>query len=1005
MISTNRAGGDTSSTVTTSARTSVPGSDRSQLSTVTRRGFLGTLAAVAVGTMTGCSMGGATDLQEIGGGTARRPSKPAPGGDNAPYAPTQPYQLSSTCELSEDYFLVQNHLIDPAKDTVVAYSRSDGLVEAIVLQDGVVKQIYRDPTQAGGWKVLALPDTQNVTSMAAAVSDPYNDPKRASLQVYYTSSAQPDLLTIASQPIILPTGGAAPTFSTETVPWSHSAGPLQVTLNADNTPLVAAMVSSTAVGKPDARMYYCTDCRSAVQPDGGLPSWTSSGYLTGFEYFITPNSANFAKAGGLTVGWSAVVAQPNLGGGIVPWMTLYLPSFAYSQDSANPVARVWAATLMGGRLGATSVKDWRSLGALGNRAAVTKPTSGYVASIEFATVLGSTFEPTLLVRIVDQIGSKVGQRLTILTRNDQHNTWTWTELPLPDPTSTSVSLATATRPVPTGETGKGVHSFLDVFLVSGTTLSVIRQAPTGDAVKDGIMPSYTPVLPLQDQVALMTSQPGVSTGNELMLVGSDGTLQSLEKDPVAGSWTDTVVHLPADEMQQDSAYRVTLTLADAAWNMPVAGQELKITASTPAVATIEGPSPRTVVLGADTVTVTTGSDGQATLALLATGLSAPTLTITGTGLPAPVTVYPSGGINAYMQGVGSLNYLQPMTADTLTRAKTPDGQTVAPGATDAGAASEAVTNMKQAADWAAAGVSSGRISSTVRRHDHVPARRRGKVGTQDPGGVLDHWAQDALHAIKKGAVAVKTITKDAEHKAFVFATDVADWADREITIAVQGIEDAAHVLHAVFNKLKADIWHAVKWLEAEVIGVFRSAKALSDKFETWIGKFTTFAAASLASDQTKVTNWLKGEQQWITTEMTTLAGRFSPKTTLSSMAANPPGLRATRDRARPRPRTGPGGPAGASDDAPQPPHGDWFYRKIKHERRGFWPEDRPVHHAGPEGQDHPVRAEVPGALGRLPEPVHRRLLEGLPQRGGASPRRRRRGADPAAAAGPAQGGQ
>ena len=57
------------------------------------------------------------------------------------------------------------------------------------------------------------------------------------------------------------------------------------------------------------------------------------------------------------------------------------------------------------------------------------------------------------------------------------------------------------------------------------------------------------------------------------------------------------------------------------------------------------------------------------------------------------------------------------------------------------------------------------------------------------------------------------------------------------------------MLHAVFNKLAGDIVHAVKWLEAEVIGVFRSAKVLSDKFETWIGKFSTFAENTLASDR------------------------------------------------------------------------------------------------------------------------------------------------------------
>ena len=40
----------------------------------------------------------------------------------------------------------------------------------------------------------------------------------------------------------------------------------------------------------------------------------------------------------------------------------------------------------------------------------------------------------------------------------------------------------------------------------------------------------------------MTSQAAVSDGNELLLVGTDGALQTLEKDPVSGRWADAVVH-------------------------------------------------------------------------------------------------------------------------------------------------------------------------------------------------------------------------------------------------------------------------------------------------------------------------------------------------------------------------------------------------------------------------------------------------------------------------------
>jgi hypothetical protein len=56
------------------------------------------------------------------------PGRDLPGSDPAAkYAPAPPYTLDAVCELSEDYFLVQNRDIDPVKDTVIAYSSGDHL--------------------------------------------------------------------------------------------------------------------------------------------------------------------------------------------------------------------------------------------------------------------------------------------------------------------------------------------------------------------------------------------------------------------------------------------------------------------------------------------------------------------------------------------------------------------------------------------------------------------------------------------------------------------------------------------------------------------------------------------------------------------------------------------------------------------------------------------------------------------------------------------------------------
>jgi hypothetical protein len=45
-------------------------------------------------------------------------------------------------------------------------------------------------------------------------------------------------------------------------------------------------------------------------------------------------------------------------------------------------------------------------------------------------------------------------------------------------------------------------------------------------------------------------------------------MQISEKDPVSGRWIDAEIQVPATALQPDSAYRVTLTLTDTAWNAP-----------------------------------------------------------------------------------------------------------------------------------------------------------------------------------------------------------------------------------------------------------------------------------------------------------------------------------------------------------------------------------------------------------------------------------------------------
>lgn len=902
-----------------------------------RRSFLDVLSAVAVGTVTGSHLDGA-DPQAIdpraGSGLGRTGTGGGAATGDGGYTTQPPYTLTDQCELSEDYFLVQNHQIDPAKDTVVAYSRTDGEVEAVVLQDEVVRQICRDPSQPGGWNVNALPDANNVTTMVAGISGPVdlgaNNRSAATLKIFYLTSNAPDTLFIATENPSAE-GESSPTFTTTSIPWISAVFGLQIAVNFDNSLMVSAIQYSTSQTTLDGRLYFYADGLTNNHTPG-QPLTPAYGYLTGFAYssWVSP----FSYVGGADSGWSALVGTPSGR----PTVFLCLPSGSYGPVAFGPLSitlpavNIWSWQLGPGEARGTVAHWWA-----GDVAeAPAAPTNPRNYCIEYATVLGSSNTPALLIRTLE---TDYAQRLWMLSPDDTDRAWAWTPLGLPAglDKSTPVVLSTAIRPRPSTEksnnTGKEAGGFLDIFLVTNNVLSVLRQAPQNDALEDYINPAYCPVIPLQTDVSVMTSQAGQSTGNELILVGTDGSLQTLLKDPVSGHWADTPLHLPASELQQVSAYRVELDLLDG-WNAPVAGQPLQVSASTPATALING---QTVRLTQTPTTITTDGQGQAVLALIADGLSAPTLTVTAASLSVSATVSPSGPINTYMQGKTSLNYQSPLTADTLTNAQTPDGRPVVPGASDPNAAATAVNNMSTAASWAAgpSGVSARRSSIVARRDGTLGAR----TGVGKPATVksilldIDHWAHDALHAIKKGAAKVENIAYDAESKTFTLAADFADWAGQAVTIVIHGIEDAAHVIHAVLNKLVGAIIDAVKWLEAEVIGLLKDTAAVAAQYDTWLGQCSSFLASQIRQDTSVVDTWLATRQAKIEADFAALTARFTPSTTLSNMATNPPqGTNTTRSR-RPAP-TRARAALGDSSTADGSPHSNWLLNKVKNEITG-----------------------------------------------------------------------
>ena len=80
----------------------------------------------------------------------------AVGGSPVPFA--TPYLVQASCELSEDYFLTSQVLMNTG-DVVRPFARADGTVEALVVSGGVLSHLSRSATETSGWAYTALPGT------------------------------------------------------------------------------------------------------------------------------------------------------------------------------------------------------------------------------------------------------------------------------------------------------------------------------------------------------------------------------------------------------------------------------------------------------------------------------------------------------------------------------------------------------------------------------------------------------------------------------------------------------------------------------------------------------------------------------------------------------------------------------------------------------------------------------------------------------------------------------
>jgi hypothetical protein len=722
-----------------------------------------------------------------------------------------PYGIESDCVLSQDHFLVRTGAIDPAKDTVIAYSRADGQVEAMLLQNGTVSQVYRDPAVLGGWNIRVV--AAGATDMVAGMStmDTYD----ATLHVFYRTAAGKVTHLEEEQPGTdgLSTGKFTVVDSFD---WGPAVpGRLQITSDVAQNLLVFCLAPSSAPGRQDAKLGFYSEASG----------YANAGVLSGFEF----NGDHGVRGG------SAVVNYAFLNFDFHATLLLYVPSpHRTSVDVYQYRLQV-----------AENTSITANVTPFANQPADFQPAdfgSATVESVDYLSSPGGLYLPIAVVRSSDQ-------ELYVLSKETgSQPAWHLRQLVLP-PRDSTLRQPGALRWEPSNlalnpprTQLQRTNNLLNLFMVIGGTLSVVRQVQQQAPVQDAVTPVFNPAVPLQGGVTAAASQILPSAGDELMVVGDDGNLQVLTKTG-AGGWVASKIHLPASEPAEVTTYRVQLTLTDD-WSARVAGQALQVTAATPVTALIGG---KGVVLSDQPVTVTTDSRGQVMIPVLAEGLAAPALNVTGAGLPSPVTIWPSEPINRYLTGADTLNYLPVFGADALASATTGAGAPLYPLAKqDKDIAAAAATVLTGAAK---AGASPTTFTISAAGTGHGGGRRPVRLGTPPVhanapvtayGITLSFGdlAHDAIYAIKTGAAKVKAIVVswDATVNKWVsqVTADFEAWASQEVKVVIGGLEDAASVFHSVINHLGAALDDVIDWLKAHVLKLLADTVTLAARYDGWL---------------------------------------------------------------------------------------------------------------------------------------------------------------------------
>ena len=469
-------------------------------------------------------------------------------------------------------------------------------------------------------------------------------------------------------------------------------------------------------------------------------------------------------------------------------------------------------------------------------------------------------------------------------------------------------------------------------------------SPVQGNAADGL--TVPPSIPVQNQVV---STAVSATGNLDQLFYADAglALNHLRRNPSTGAWQSFPIHQGGVTNTSVQMWRTELSIADAN-GIPMSGLDLTLTAL--GQLDLWHETKGTLLDPGQSVVFTTNSHGRVTVAIPAAELSTAGFSVAADGL-APVSVAPDEDVHTYLSGTGTLNTEPVMSGATLQAAQGSDGTPVFPSSMSSATATAAAAAIGQAmvAGQQGAGQqapASGQAQSFTVAMTGGSLSYSSSTQTQDLGALLKQvgaplgsvggWWHDVKHDAESVYHGIRTGVIDVTHAAGTFLSAADGWAMKlviaigdditdAIDLAVNDLRSAIHFVSSVFHALGADIDKALKWLRAEIAGLFAHTVTAADTLYEWlqavpkeIGDLLTAARsdleASFSTIEADISSAFGGDT----------FNQLSSQNLTSLGTSPPPASQDRRRNTRALADPDPASPTGSNNA-----HGNWLLHKLE----------------------------------------------------------------------------